>query len=416
MLIETYSVGVGDRFGREGLAQLRAFQSAEERGTVIVPVWNKSFREHSLIGTGPDDVRAEADSAVRAAGWKHAYHVDADHIGMKTVDGFIASSDFFTLDVADFIGKPPPDGQVEAFVREMAPFRGALRIPGVATSFDVTNETLERIGRQYLYAVSEAGRTYRHIAAAKGEDNFITEVSVDEATEAQLPFELFFVLGALAREGVRVQSIAPKFSGKFLKGIDYVGDVAGFEREFSADVSVIAHAASVFGLPASLKVSVHTGSDKFSLYPAIRKVISKQRAGLHLKTAGTTWLEEVIGIALSGDSGLKVVKQIYAQALDRFDELCKPYATVVEIDRARLPAAQDVDGWTSEEFVQRVRHDRTCPAFSLDVRQLMHVSFKVAAEMGAAYRNALEAAGPIASRCVTENLFERHIRPLFLEG
>jgi hypothetical protein len=94
MQIEKFSLGIGDRFGREGLAQLRAIQQAEKAGVVVVPVWNKSNREHSLIGTTPDDVRAEADEAVSVAGWKHAYHVDADHIGVKTVDKFLAGSDF----------------------------------------------------------------------------------------------------------------------------------------------------------------------------------------------------------------------------------------------------------------------------------------------------------------------------------
>ena len=265
-------------------------------------MWNKSYREHSIIGTKPDDVRAEADAATRAAGWKHSYYVDADHIGMKTVDAFVPASNFFTLDVADFIGKPAPDDQIAAFVRDMASFRGALHIPGVDTTFEVTDAVLDKIGRHYLFAVGEAGRTYRHIAAAKGADNFVTEVSADETTEPQVPLELFFILGAIAREKIPVQTIAPKFSGKFLKGIDYVGDVRTFEREFDADLAVVKHAINVFGLPSSLKLSVHTGSDKFSLYPVIRRALRKRDAGLHLKTAGTTWLEEVIGVALSGGS------------------------------------------------------------------------------------------------------------------
>src|SRR3954465_14691528 len=123
MNIERYSVGVGDRFGKEGSAQLRAMQKAEQAGVVIAPVWNKSFREHSLIGTKPDDVRVEADEAVRRGGWKHAYYVDADHIGIKTFDGFRAASNFYTLDVADFIGKPAADEALAAFVRDMAPHR-----------------------------------------------------------------------------------------------------------------------------------------------------------------------------------------------------------------------------------------------------------------------------------------------------
>jgi hypothetical protein len=416
MKIEKYSIGIGDRFGKEGLAQLRALEKAEKSGAVIVPVWNKSFREHSIIGTKPDDVRIEADHAVRAGGWKHAYYVDADHIGMKTVDAFLPSSNFFTLDVADFIGRPAPDDTIASFVREMAPFRGALRIPGIEGTFEVTDAILENIGRQYLYAVTEAGRTYRHIAAAKGADEIVAEVSVDEATHPQLPFELFFILGALAREHIRVQTIAPKFSGKFLKGIDYVGDVRAFEREFAADLAVIEHAITVFGLPPSLKISVHTGSDKFSLYPAIHRAIKSRDAGVHLKTAGTTWLEEVIGVALSGPSGLDIARRIYVQALARIDELCKPYATVVEIDRAKLPSPAQVARWTAEEFVSRLRHDPSCAEFSIHVRQLVHVGFKVAAEMGGEFLAALDAARDRVGDCVTDNLFARHIRPLFLGG
>jgi len=105
MDIERYSIGIGDRFGKEGAAQLRALQRAEGSGVPLVPVWNKSHREHLLIGTKPEDVRAEADSAVRAAGWKRPYYVDADHIGVKTVDAFLSSCDFFTLDVAETQGQ-----------------------------------------------------------------------------------------------------------------------------------------------------------------------------------------------------------------------------------------------------------------------------------------------------------------------
>ena len=414
MDIERYSIGIGDRFGKEGAAQLRALQRAEGSGVPLVPVWNKSHREHLLIGTKPEDVRAEADSAVRAAGWKRPYYVDADHIGVKTVDAFLSSCDFFTLDVADFIGKPGPVEVVASFVRDMASFRGILRIPGIDAGYEVTDAVLEKIGRQYSYAVCEAGRTYRHIAAAKGAQGFVTEVSVDEATEPQLPFELFFLLGAIAREQIPIQTIAPKFSGKFLKGIDYVGDVRVFDREFEADLLVLKHARNVFGLPRSLKISVHTGSDKFSLYPAMHRALQKHAAGLHLKTAGTTWLEEVIGVALSGPHGLRIGKRIYAEALSRFDELCRPYAPVVEIDRAKLPEPSEVNAWTAEEFVKRIRHDPSCAEFSIHIRQLMHVAFKVAAEMGGEFREALDAARETAGQCVTENLWARHIRPLLL--
>jgi hypothetical protein len=414
MKIEKYSLGMGDRFGKQGIAQLSAVLRAKEAGAIVTPVWNKSFREHSLIGTNPDDVRAEADEAVRALGWTRPYYVDADHVGLKTVDAFIEASDFFTLDVADFIDRPAPEDAIGGFVRDMAAFRGPLRIPGVGQTFEVTDEFLEKVGRRYLHAIGEAGRTYRHIATTKGAGNFITEISLDEASHQQLAFELFFILGAIARERIPIQTIAPRFLGRFLKGIDYVGHVALFESEFEADVLVVRHAIRTFGLPSSLKISIHTGSDKFSLYPRIRRCLRKHDAGVHLKTAGTTWLEELIGLSLSGARGLSVGKRVCTQALARLDELCQPYATVVDIERSRLPNAADVEAWSAEQFVRRLRHDAACPDYNAHLRQLLHVAFKIAAEMGEEFQDALDEARQSACRCVADNLFERHIRPLFL--
>ncbi|HPC71580.1 MAG TPA: tagaturonate epimerase family protein, partial [Treponema sp.] len=101
-----FSIGIGDRFGMQGQAQLQALADARNLGCTIIPVWNKSYREHSIIHTDPSQVREEADRAVAALGWKDPYHVDADHISLKTVDLFLDYSDFFTLDVADYTGKP----------------------------------------------------------------------------------------------------------------------------------------------------------------------------------------------------------------------------------------------------------------------------------------------------------------------
>src|SRR5207302_4026594 len=161
-----------------------------------------------------------------------------------------------------------------------------------------------RIAGKYLRAVQEAGKIYRHIAAAKGEGRFITEVSMDETDSPQTPPELLVILAALAAEGIPVQTIAPKFTGRFNKGVDYVGDLAQFEKEFDEDLSVLTFAVREFGLPDTLKLSVHSGSDKFSIYPIINRLIKKHGAGLHVKTAGTTWLEEVIGLAEAGGEAL----------------------------------------------------------------------------------------------------------------
>lgn len=416
MALEKYSIGVGDRFGHQGAAQLRALQQAEKLGAKIVPVWNKSYREHTTIGTKPSDTRRAADYAVQECGWWGSYYVDADHVGLKTVDLFLDFSDYFTLDVADFIGRTAEENEVESFVRSMSKLTGSFPIAGVQTTTKVTEEDLYAIGRKYLLAVKEAGKIYRHIRRAKGADTFVTEVSTDEANEPQTPAQLFFLLAAIAQEGIPIQTIAPKFTGSFLKGIDYVGVVEQFTTEFEEDLLVIAHAIKTFELPKNLKLSVHSGSDKFSLYPAIRRTIRKHNAGLHLKTAGTTWLEELIGLAVSGGQGLELAQAIYAAAYLRVDELCRPYETVIDIDRSKLPDPQKVHKWGSEEFVSALRHNRSDPRYNSHFRQLLHVAYKVAAEMGDRYLRMLELSQAIIARNVTENLFDRHIAPLFLGG
>ena len=237
---------------------------------------------------------------------------------------------------------------------------------------------------------------------------------MDETDAPQTPPELLIILAALADEGIPAQTIAPKFTGRFNKGVDYVGDLAQFEQEFSDDLAVIAHAVQAYGLPANLKLSVHSGSDKFSLYPIIRRTLPKFGAGLHLKTAGTTWLEELIGLGEAGGDGLELAREIYAYALAHVDELCAPYASVIDIDRAKLPSAATVNGWSGAKFASTLRHVPAHPDFNAHVRQLLHVSFKLAAQAEPRYLDLLKANEAIVARQVTENIYARHLRPLFI--
>ncbi|PHS03149.1 MAG: hypothetical protein COA78_18815 [Blastopirellula sp.] len=413
--ISKYTFGVGDRFAHQAKAQLRACMQAAAEGADVVPVWNKSHREHMTVGSKPDAVRAAADAAVAELGWTQPHHVDADHINLSTVDGFIASSDFYTLDVADSIGKPAAAAEVKAFVDRFPQLVGTVNIPGIAAPFEVSREEVEAIAAKYLLAVQEAGEIYRHIELAKGADNFITEVSMDETDNPQTPPELLVILAAIADQKIPIQTIAPKFTGRFNKGVDYVGDVAQFEQEFSDDLAVIAYSIQKFGLPETLKLSVHSGSDKFSIYGPIRRCIQKFDAGLHIKTAGTNWLEEVIGLAEADGDGLDIAKEIYAAALANKEALCAPYATVIDIDPAQLPTAEEVNGWSSQQFVSALRHDQTNPGYNANLRQLIHVGYKIAAQLGERYLEMLEKYEPVVSKNVTENLYERHLKPLFLK-
>jgi len=414
LTLSKFSIGIGDRFAQQGEAQLQAFVQAAAAGADVVPVWNKSNREHLIVGSEPASVRHEADAAVAALGWRQPYHVDADHIRLETVERFLHGSDFFTIDVADSIAQPVAPAAVSAFADQHPELIGTLAIPGIARPLQTTRADVERIAAKYLLAVHDAGKIYHHIATKKGADKFIAEVSLDETDRPQTPPELLVILAALADQGIRLQTIAPKFTGRFNKGVDYVGDVAQFEQEFNDDLCVIAFAVKRYGLPANLKLSVHSGSDKFSLYAPIRRALARHGAGLHLKTAGTTWLEEVIGLAEAGGAGLALAQEIYQGAYEHRQELSAPYATVIDIDPARLPSPAVAHGWTAAQFVNALRHDPQCPEFNPHLRQLLHVGFKIAAKLGPRYLEQVRLCEASVARNVTGNLFDRHLKPLFL--
>lgn len=413
-----FSVGVGDRFAHEAKAQLAACVKAGEAGVEVVPVWNKSNREHMIIGSEPSATRAAADAAVEALRWTKPYFLDADHINLKTVDRFVAPCDFFTLDVAEMIGKPAAQADVDAFISRHPELVGKVTIPAIEKPFETDRAFVAAVANKFLAAVQDAGRIYRHLVEVKGEGGFVPEVSMDETDLPQTPVELLIILAAIADEGIPVQTIAPKFTGRFNKGVDYVGDVRQFTKEFDEDLAAIAFAVKTYGLPENLKLSVHSGSDKFSIYEAIHEAVTRFGAGVHLKTAGTTWLEELIGLAEAGGtgagSGLGIAKEVYGEAFAHMDELTAPYATVIDIDRAKLPQPAEVSGWTSERYTSALRHDQANAAYNPSFRQLLHVGFKVAAKMGDRYLQALEANEKVVAKNVTANLFDRHIRPVFL--
>lgn len=412
MEFSKYTFGVGDRFSHQGEAQLRAIVKANKAGVNVSPVWNKSNREHGYVKTGPDNVRAEADAAVKALGFDKPYFVDADHINLSTVAPYVKGSDFFTLDVAAFIGTESSKEAVDTFLASCEKYKGELKIPGV-DPVHVDDALLIEIARKFLAAIDQAAAIYKYLVENKGMGNFITEVSMDEVESPQTPVDLFFILKMLADKGVPAQTIAPKFTGRFNKGVDYVGDVDQFAKEFEEDVMVIEYAVKEFGLPDDLKLSVHSGSDKFSIYPIMADIIKKHDKGLHVKTAGTTWLEEVIGLALSGGDALVTAKEIYATAIGRQEELCGPYADVIDIDDSKLPTAEEVNGWTGEKFANTLRHIPGHADYNSSFRQLIHVGYKIAAEMGDRYYKLLESNADVIGQCVEENIYERHLKRLF---
>jgi hypothetical protein len=414
LTLPKFSIGVGDRFAHQAKAQLAACIKAQKAGVEVVPVWNKSNREHTIIGSEPTQTRSAADEAVKELGWTKPYFLDADHINLKTVKRFLDPCDFFTLDVADLIGQPAKPEEVTAFIAKHPELVGTIEIPGIAEPFKTDKDFVEGVADKFLAAVKHAGEIYRLLLEEKGAGRFVPEISMDETDYPQTPPELLVILAMIADEKIPIQTIAPKFTGRFNKGVDYVGDVKQFAKEFEEDLATIAYAVKKYGLPANLKLSVHSGSDKFSIYKAIHDGAKKFNAGLPLKTAGTTWREELIGLAEAGGSGLELAKEIYAEALSHKDELTGPYATVIDIDDSKLPSADEVKGWSSQQYTSALRHDQKNPAYNPSFRQLLHVGFKIAAKMGSRYIDALEEHEDVVAQNVTTNLWDRHIRPVFL--
>ena len=413
MKIPKYTFGTGDRFGQQGKAQLEAIQMANNNGVDIYPVWNKSNREHQTIGTVPADTRKEADEAVKALNWNKPYFVDADHVNLSNIDGFIGHADFFTIDVADYIGHEAEKSDIAHFIKINQQLMGTLSLHDAVDGYEITENTLQQAATKFLYAVKQAGVIYRHIIDKKGTKEFITEISMDEVNDPQSPVELLLILKMLADENIPLQTIAPKFTGRFNKGVDYEGNIDQFAKEFEEDLLVIDYAVKHFGLQDNLKLSIHSGSDKFSIYPIMGKLIKQYDKGIHVKTAGTTWLEEITGMAVAGGDALEMAKKIYAEALKHKDELCKPYATVIDIHDANLPGESEIERWDGKTFANALRHIPGHSNYNPDFRQLIHVGYKIAANLGDQYINMLNKNEEVIANEVKTNIYERHIKRLF---
>ena len=412
-ILSKYSFGVGDRFAHQAKPQLKAMIKAMEAGCVITPVWNKSYREHEIIGSKSLTTRSAVDKAVADLNWDEPYFLDADHINLKNVDFFIDTCDFYTIDVADYIGRSIDGKKQKIFYEKNKNFIGQLEFPGI-DSIEVTPALIQAVAEKYLYAIYEAKKIYDYIRSKLGDGGFVVEISMDETDKPQTPDELFFILAGISELNIPINTIAPKFSGSFNKGVEYIGDVSLFKKEFEQDIAVIELAKKEFGLNSDLKLSVHSGSDKFSIYPLMNEVITKSGAGLHLKTAGTSWLEELIGLAESEGDGLEIAKHVYSESYKYYDQLCSPYLSVIDIDKEKLPTPDEVNKWGGETFSQTLRHDQDHPLYNLNFRQLLHVGYKIASKLENKYLEALVANEAVISKNVTENIFHRHIEPLFL--
>ena len=393
------SAGCGDRLGPATPGHIRAIRNA---GTIAPILAQQSMRENARTGRSPQQVLDDAMWGVFQEGWREPWGADADHL-MTTADVDLcvaAGYTFFTVDPGEHVDNEAHSAPMEVLRDKVhalpwsdladSPKQFHERYLGVefdvegwAIVFDET--TLARAAAKYGRAVAHTTRMYRHLASVMGGRSFELEVSVDETETPTSPHEHYFVASELGRLGVQWVSLAPRYVGRFEKGVDYIGDLDQFDREMAKHAAI----ARVLG---PYKLSIHSGSDKFSVYP-----IYSQHAGklVHLKTAGTSYLEALRAIAAVDPS---LFREILALALACYDEDRATYHVSAQLEKVPCPeelADEDLAG-VLDQF---------------DGREVLHVTFgSVMDQLGTDLLAALDANEEAYYEAL-EVHFDRHLAP-----
>ena len=249
----------------------------------------------------------------RQLGWKLPYFCDADHINLATVDRFLAPCDFYTMDVADYIGKPAEQAAIDAFVKQHPELLGRIRMEGAEESIGIDADLLTKTAAKFLFAVQRAGEIYRKIEAAKGKGTFISEVSMDETDRRADSRGIADYSGGHCRRrhshsDHRSEIQRALQQGRGLRGRRepvFARDGAGHGRD-----SLSRGRLRFAGEPEAQRALRQRQVLDLSGHSRVDDRIS---TGVHLKTAGTNWLEELIGLAEAGGDGLALAKEIYAR-------------------------------------------------------------------------------------------------------
>ncbi len=337
------SFGFGDRLGLATPGHI-----ASVKGTKFAPIFaQQSVRENTRTGRTPQQVMDDAKRAVDAVKWESAWGADADHL--KTVDDippFIAAGyTFFTVDPGEHVDNGADTDSVDALKQKVASLNwdelSALYLSGNGEQawgqFDA--ESLMRATVKYGRAVAHAVSMFKRLSELK--ESFDFEVSVDETDSPTTPLEHFFIVNELTRKSVKFTSLAPRFIGRFEKGVDYIGDLNALDVELSKHAAVTAH----FG---SYKLSLHSGSDKFSVYPLVAKHWGER---LHVKTAGTSYLEALRVLAKHEPD---LFTKIYALGRERYETDKKTYHVSAELDK--LPKTDDLPALLNDFHAREILH------------------------------------------------------------
>jgi hypothetical protein len=355
------SFGFGDRLGVATPGHIAAV-----RGTKFAPIFaQQSVRENARTGRTPQQVMDDARRALDAAGWDGSWGADADHLKTpEDIAPFVeAGYTFFTVDPGEYVDNAADTDPLESLKQKLTGLNweelSALYLgeEGEQAWGRFEAETLMRATVKYGKAIQHAVTMFRRLSDAK--DQFDFEMSVDETDSPTTPFEHFFIASELTRLGVRFTSLAPRFIGRFEKGVDYIGDLDALDAELAKHAAVTAHFRTY-------KLSLHSGSDKFSVYPLIAKHWGER---IHVKTAGTSYLEALRVLAKhEPDLFLK----IYSLGRDCYETDKRTYHVSTQLDQ--LPKTDDLPSLLDD----------------FHAREVLHVTFGSAlAKFGAELRSAL---------------------------
>lgn len=341
------SFGFGDRLGLATPGHIQALRDLRDTGCAIRPVFaQQSVRENARTGRTPQQVLDDARRAVEAAGWDGSWGADADHL--KTPDDLLpfvrAGYTFYTVDpsaVVDNRADTDPVPVLWEKARDLNWDEVAALYLHREVGFGVFDE------ESLLRALVKYGRALRHVVEMYRRlcellpQGFDFEVSVDETDAPTTPLEHYFIASELTRAGVRFTSLAPRFIGRFEKGVDYIGDLAALDAELAKHAAVVAH----FG---TYKISLHSASDKFSVYPLIVRHFGQR---FHIKTAGTSYLEALRTLAVTSPA---LFERIWVLALERYPADRATYH--VSADPARVPPGLPLPALLDDFHARQILH------------------------------------------------------------
>jgi hypothetical protein len=399
------SFGFGDRMGSATPGHIQAMR-ASGADAAIAPIYaQQSVRENTRTGRTPQQVLDDAMWGVFQEGWRAPWGADADHVKeIADLVPFVAAGyTFYTIDPSDYVDNDAQTDSTETLRTKVANLPwdrlgadyDALRERYCGAPFELGALTIEFGEAELLRALAKYGRAIAHTAAIaealtaqRGGQPYDVEMSVDETNAPTSIHEHFFIANELRARGIPLVSLAPRFVGKFQKGVDYMGDLALFESELAKHAAIMDHFDSY-------KLSIHTGSDKFSIYPIIARYAHGR---VHVKTAGTSYLEALRIVAKQQPA---LFRAMLEDARAHFAHDRKTYFLDAQLDK--VPAANAVADADLPGLLEQ-----------FDARQVLHVTFGTLLDRHGAAIARLVAEREDAWRAGLERHFARHIRPFIL--